>query len=69
MICLQEVIIAIIMAFDVQSGQNIGVMTAAFEDESDCWAMVRHVNKLAEEDVMLHVEGTCTRVTVVEKMQ
>jgi len=56
---MQEIFVAIIMTFDVQSGQLLEVGAAAFDNPATCAAVVERVKTKAAADMQVYVEASC----------
>lgn len=62
---MQEIFIALIFIFDVQSGQPIEAGTAAFVEREVCEVMVDRIKENAAADLTIYVEAECVSAPLI----
>jgi hypothetical protein len=66
---MQEIFVALILLFDVSTGQLIGAATAATDNLAACEAIVAHTVTRARDDLQVYVEGGCIQTLLIAAPQ
>ena len=62
---MKEIFVAIIMIFDVQTGQPLDAGIAAFDNRAACEAMVTRIAAKAAGDMLVVVDAQCVATPLV----